>query len=298
MGKLTGILFICLSLILPHPSFAVQTQDEKSKTKIFFHSRSMEKYPRKFILPPLFSLILPGSDQYWEQQWLPGISYTAGGLAGLGLIFASRDNGDSRYRNFGFNVFLTSGSLSAYHAFRTSLESRKAQGEFNYVMVDERPNTLLFAPFDYHHLQEVTTWAPLAAGLVLFLFLGERKTGGTATLNDLFYAGTVSYMNAVGEEALFRGWVLPVMKHYIGVDSWSIGVTAALSSIYHGVRMKHWVSALALGAYLGWLAQRNNYSIAQGIFIHTWWDVIAFMSDYAYNREQAFLSLPPIVIRF
>ncbi len=271
---------------------------DKEKAKVFFFPRSGDKYPRKFILPPLFSLLLPGSDQYWEKQWIPGLAYTAGGLSGLGLIMASRDSGDSRYKNFGFDVFLTSGSLSAYHSFRTAIISRKLQGEFTYVMQDEIPATLLFAPFDYHHLQEITTWAPLAAGFVLFMFLGERKTGGTATLNDLFYAGTVSYMNAVGEEALFRGWVLPVMKHYIGVDSWSIGVTAGLSSIYHGMRFKHWVSALALGAYLGWLTQRNDYAIAQGIFIHTWWDVIAFMSDYAYNREQAFLSLPPVVITF
>lgn len=265
----------------------------------YYRLRISSRPPMKFILPPLASLLLPGFDQFWEGQWKPGMAYMAGGMAGLGLIIASRDSGDSRYKNFGFNVYLTAGALSAYHAFRTSLGTRQAIREFTYVEEDELPATLLFAPFDYHHLNEWTTWAPLAAGLLLFTFLGgEHKQGGSATLNDLFYSGTVSYMNAVGEEALFRGWVLPVMKYYVGEDSWAIGISAGLSSVYHGMRLKHWVSSLALGAYLGWLAQRNHYSIAQGIFIHTWWDLISFFSDYAYNREQAFLSLPPIVVTF
>ena len=269
----------------------------KQQTRIFYLPKN-PNYVRKFLLPPLFSLLFPGSDQFWEKQWVPATTYLAGALAGTGLIVASRGTGDNRYRNFGFDVYLTAGGLSAYHAFRTAVVSRKTQGEFTYVTEDEHPSTLLFAPFDYHHLQEYTTWAPLAAGLLIFSFLGEHKQGGSATLNDLFYSGTVSYLNAVGEEAIFRGWVLPMMKHYVGQDSWAIGITAGLSSIYHGARLKHWVSSLALGAYLGWLAQRNNYAIAQGIFIHTWWDLIAFFSDYAYNRDQAFLSLPPVVINF
>jgi hypothetical protein len=43
------------------------------------------------------------------------------------------------------------------------------------------------------------------------------------------------------------------------------------------------LAQLILGYYLGWVSINNQYSLKESIFIHTWWDVIAFAQNYHFE---------------
>lgn len=104
--------------------------------------------PRSYLFPPLASLLLPGFDQWWENQNRSALAFTGAAVGGLMLAgnAASRlpsnqqDTSDLDTRNddrrtvlLGSQIYLASGSLSAYTSFRTAVRSRKARGEFEFL---------------------------------------------------------------------------------------------------------------------------------------------------------------------
>ena len=46
------------------------------------------------------------------------------------------------------------------------------------------------------------------------------------------------------------------------------------------------------GYYFGYLAQRNNWSLQEAIFVHTWWDVIIFAGSFAQGDKKASIYVP------
>ena len=56
---------------------------------------------------------------------------------------------------------------------------------------------------------------------------------------------------------------------------------------------------LLSGWYLGYVTQRNDWSVSESIFIHSWIDVIAFTAAFAFGKEkEAKIQLTPIMITF
>ena len=41
-----------------------------------------------------------------------------------------------------------------------------------------------------------------------------------------------------------------------------------------------------MGYYLGYLSQKNHWTLKEGIFIHAWWDLIAFTGSYLYDSRD------------
>ena len=68
------------------------------------------------------------------------------------------------------------------------------------------------------------------------------------------------------------------------------------------------IAQLLLGYHLGYVSQKNNWTLGEAIFIHTWWDVIAFSTIYHYKqaepeneavqRLKPVLWLPPLQFAF
>jgi membrane protease YdiL (CAAX protease family) len=125
------------------------------------------------------------------------------------------------------------------------------------------------------------------------------------TVSDVFFTGAISYGAGVGEEAVFRGFLLPELRQALGSDFWSNAVTAVGFAAAHLGSVDRPIAQLALGYYWGDLTQRNNWEIAESIFIHTWWDVIAFLTVFqikdkepASSAVRPALHLPPFELHF
>ena len=309
----TGYLFWVLLLIFslsPLPTRAEPPdtrndpgdEENEPRLKPFYEPPNEDLRPRNFIGPPLLSFLLPGFDQWAEGQTRYGALYTGVGFGGIILLSQSRKSAiDNRYRDFAWQVYFTAGSLSLYHSFRTALTTRIPNGDFSFMSsTPERPSELLEAPIDLSYLSRWTTVVPIGIAAGVFFFMTPSKSGDSAngSLNDAFYASSVGYMTGVGEEAMFRGFVLPLMYYYTEDQKLTLGLSSLIFAMGHGFKVKHFVTAFFFGLYSGWLTQENNWSIGEVTFIHTWWDVMAFVADYTNHREHAFLRLPTISISF
>lgn len=303
----TGLVGICIFNALFTPLVAQgepydPPEDRELQLRPYFEPPNQDMTPRAFIIPPLLSFIFPGADQWVEGQLKPAALYTAGGLTGAILLTqAKTTTPDNRYKDFAWQVYFTAGSLSLYHSFRTALTTRIPQGEFTFMSsTPEKPSELLEAPIDLSYLGRWTTLLPLALGAGAFFFVTPSKSdeASSASLDDAFYASSVGYMTGVGEEAIFRGFVLPLMYYYTEDQKLTLGLSSIIFALSHGLKLGHFVTAFFFGLYSGWLTQRNNWSIGEVTFIHTWWDVMAFMADYTNNRKHAFLRLPTLTFNF
>jgi membrane protease YdiL (CAAX protease family) len=277
-------------------------EDRDTSIKPYFYPPNEDMTPRRYLLPPLLSFVLPGADQWIEGQYKPAGLYSFGGLAGIILLSQAKSTTqDNRYRDFAWQSYFLAGGLSLYHSFRTAVTTRIPNGEFKFLgSITEKPSDLMMAPIDISYLQRWTTLVPLILAVGAFFYITPTRSDerSVASLDDFFYSGSVGYMTGVGEEAVFRGYLLPVLYQYTESQKISLGVSSGIFALCHGLKVNHFVTAFFFGLYSGWLTQQNNWSLGEVTFIHTWWDVLAFVADYTNHRKHAFLKLPTISINF
>lgn len=289
--------------------------------------------PRSFVFPQLASFLLPGFDQYWEGQTDSALAYS--GLATAAIIFGSsfsdeiRDIEDSagfetltkeeqesilthsephRKASLSNSLYMASGSFSAYHAFRTAVRSQKPYGKFQFLTKEESAKDLLLAPFQFSYLKRPSTYIPLGIISGIFLLTSnseiENYEKKSITSSDAFYGSSFSYLAGTHEEALFRGWVMPSFRESTGSDLWSNLITSTIFAMAHLNTVSRPIPQLVLGWHLGNVSQKNNWTLSESIFIHTWWDVLAFINVYQFrykkdnNVSQLPLMLPPLKFVF
>jgi uncharacterized protein len=257
--------------------------------------------PRSFWLPPLFSAILPGFDQYVEGQSSYGFVYTGTAAVGLGLQYAFNDyndypldtqNDNARMYQLGGEFWKVAMGLSSFHSFKTAANSRKE--DFPYLKVEETPSDLALSPINFSYLSRPTTYLGIAGILVadvLIASLMNYDDNGDTSWHvkgtDFLFAGALSAGAGISEEAVFRGWLMPATNYYVDSPWVSNLITAVLFGAAHlgGDNTFPLPQALA-GYYFGWVAQRNDWAIGESIFIHTWVDVIAFLAGYASSDDD------------
>jgi membrane protease YdiL (CAAX protease family) len=288
------VWFLVLSSAFGEPSLL-----SKRNLQQYYRPINEPDTPRGLVVPELFSLLLPGTDQWVEGRFSHALLYSTVALGGLGLRVGARDNLDHRYKDFGTEIYLLAGGLSLFEAFRTAVYTRRSLNQFSFLKVEETPTQLVLAPFDYRYLKRLTTLAPLfAGGIYYFLIAPKGGEEGRLSFGDVFYATGNGLMTGVAEECVFRGWLYPVLRNSGESQDFALWAQAGAYGLAHGIRFEHFVTAFLFGLYSGWLMDENDGSIGEGIFIHAWWDVMAFMSDYATHRGHAFLRIPPLYIRF
>ena len=251
--------------------------------------------PRGFVFPQLACAVMPGFDQWWEHQYYSAAFYTA--YAGIGSFLAvdgsnhlsesditdlsSRDD-RVREAQLGSQMVGDAGFLSAYQSFRTAVRSQQPNGKFLFLKHEETLEEIYQAPIAFSEVVKTSTYVPLLIALSLGI-LDISDNSGPPHLNggDAFYSGAYSYGAGTSEEAFFRGWIMPVSYHYMGNEFWSNTTTAVIFGAAHisPDNPVPWPQ-FALGWYLGYLTQRNEWTLKQSIFIHTWWDIITFASSY------------------
>lgn len=180
--------------------------------------------------------------------------------------------------------------MSAYHAFRTAARSRQAQGQYGFLTYEETPVDLLLAPFEFSYLKRSSTYVPLIVGAVLASFIlssdpGEDMERTKFTAADGFFTSAYSYNAGTHEEALFRGWIMPVMYEYWGSEFWSNAAQSVLFAAAHLNTNSVPVAQLFLGYHLGDVTQDDGWRLGEAVFIHAWWDVLAFATAYHYKQK-------------
>ena len=318
MKKLISSLLVW-SLLLPNFAYAQNpavpsagAPDFSSNNDKFF-STALKRRPtdaRAYFGPQVVSLLLPGFDQWYEGQYRAAAFYSALYVGGTALSapkirFAKQDDDTvqtddeestdlddrgsfNRQRILGSQIAFDIGLLSAYHSFRSAVRSQQANGKFLFLTKEETTDEILSAPFAFSEITKPTTFVPLA--LLLGLGIADLKNKGCGKANwvaaDTFYTAAYSFGAGTSEEAAFRGWLMPVTYHWFNNKFWSNTATAAVFAAGH-ISGDNPVplTQFLMGWYFGYLTQRNDWTLRQSIFLHTWWDILAFGLTYYDNSR-------------
>jgi membrane protease YdiL (CAAX protease family) len=307
-----AVVCFCACFSVQSAAFTVGDPD-----KMFSYPFNPEQ-PRSVFWSPFFSVFIPGLSQVINGQIDYGIIYGAMGLAGVYIQADAAEevrrdslsdpddyvNHDDEFRRMmvGMSVYKTAGGLSGYHAFRSAANSRRQFGEYDFLKPEKAETSwdLMLAPFDFTYAIRPTTFLPLLT-LVGF-YVGANDTGWNWANLSAADGGTVaamSYGAGVGEEAMFRGWILPYS--YQSIDNfWAANATQAVvfGALHYSSSNQFPIIQTLLGAYFGWMVRRNDWQLGEAIFMHTWWDVIAIGAHFIEEKEDAFLRLPTFEMTF
>lgn len=242
----------------------------------------------QFLLP-VGSVLLPGLGQYVYGAALAGGAYTATALAGVWVADAANPDvlargglprtGRDQLAFESLHVAFTAGALSGWDAFRRGVPALQGEGKYEFLGAGDDLGGLLAAPFDPAFLSRWTTWVNLGYAAVLAGIVVSQRDAGrryeTFRARDAAFVTALSLNAGVGEEALFRGWLLPLFRQNTG-DFWAANVLqSVLFGALHVPDAEEF--AVVIGAwaiYEGWLTRRNDWSIRESIFHHFWYDVL------------------------
>jgi len=263
--------------------------------------------PRNTFFPTLLTLALPGLDQMLENQFGSASAYAVVGGIGLGVATAADlknpwwrspidiygRNDTNRTQMLGLQMYFMAGALSAYHSFRTAVRTNQPSGLYVFISQEESIGTLLSSPLHFKYLTRPTTFMPLLLGTAALALAalahgadGDRAEPVQYGAADGTFSAALGYGAGVSEEAVFHGWLMPVVMQVSGSPFLSNAITAGLSAAIHVPTRKGFPwQQLALSLYLGWLTQKRDWTIGESIFVHTWWDILAFSSVYAFGDK-------------
>jgi Type II CAAX prenyl endopeptidase Rce1-like len=239
---------------------------------------------------PFVSVFVPGAGQYAEGSPLVGAGFTSAAVVGYALYFTGDTSGAhltdlprrpaGQQALAGLEIATASGFLSAYDAFHRALPSLQREGKYTFITAHESPGRVLLAPFDPQMLRRWTTWIDLAhTGIVTtILVLSETKPGKQYLPfqpHDGVFTTTLAYGAGTGEEALFRGWLYPLVYQNLGQRAWlANGIQATIFGSLHVPQAGAFAADIAAwGFYEGWLTRRNGWSVRESVFHHFWYDV-------------------------
>jgi membrane protease YdiL (CAAX protease family) len=251
------------------------------------------------IFLPLGSLVLPGLGQWSRGQRDYGALYTGVAIGGAAYSsLATKDLSEEQIKNPGLddkNIALrkymlglqtsqSMGGFSLYHTFRSAVWQRQAHGQYGFLGKGDSPRELFLAPFAFENLTRSSTYIPLAVVLGIGIYQVNHPPEGyhksTLTGADAAFAGGFSYNAGTHEEAIFRGWMMPVI-HEAGMSPFMSNLTQATAfALAHLGSNPMPLPQFLLGMHLGRVSQNRGWSLQESIFIHTWWDVIAFTANY------------------
>jgi membrane protease YdiL (CAAX protease family) len=261
----------------------------------------------------LGSLFVPGLGQYLNAAVGPGVAYTATAVAGAAvgatgdpdvLEDLPRGAGDQLAYE-GLHLAFTAGALSSWDAWRRAIPALKREGKYGFLPErGESVGDLLTAPFDVRFAARWTTWVDLLyTGVVAGLLLQTREPGVAYERfrrHDAVFLSALSFNAAVGEEALFRGWIFPLLHQTTGERLWlSNGIHAGIFGALHSDQAEAFAFVIAGWAfYEGWLTRRNDWSIRESIFHHFWYDVIIGTATFLVDEGRSTLQVRLPLIAF
>lgn len=262
---------------------------------------------------PFASLATPGLGQLLHGDLAAGAAFAGTALTGYMLMGTGDASGDGKPRlardqlaSVGAHLVVTTGFLSAWDAFHRAVPLRKARGEYGFLEDPQTVRELLTAPFDTRFLREWTTWLDLAAsvGVLAVALNADASTPPYHPfgVNDAAFAASLSMNAAVGEEAFFRGYLLPLLQQNMGGRFWLANGTQAL--IFTAGHLANnpsrgFVAYLAAWAmWEGWLTRRNAYSVRESVFHHFWYDAAVVTAALLLDESEVAVRIVSPPIRF
>jgi membrane protease YdiL (CAAX protease family) len=295
-------------------NFDAETEIARPIRHDIFSNTYQSRYaPTSVFWMPVATYILPGLSQFQNEQNVAGLTYGSMAVTGLAtLITASsaleRSNGggvntsdlttDSntlRRLIWGAKLYELSGELSVFQSFRSAVRDNRQDGKnTSYSFLPEKETTadLLQAPFQFSHFLKPSTFIPLGVALGIVTGLRQNPRFG---LNPsyLTFSSSISYAAGVGEEAMFRGWMQPLFYEQFNSKFWANTSTSLIFAAAHiSAENPIPLPQFILGGYLGWLVDSGGWSLSQSIFVHTWWDIIVFVSEMKTAPANAAIYLP------
>lgn len=264
--------------------------------------------PRSDLWSPAVSLLLPGFDQWRQQEYGAAAAYSGLWLGGGVIASAAkksieaqgvpeegaaktgidtRDDTERRYM-LGGQLSFAAGSYSALHAFRSAADSRRENGQYEFLKGEVTVEDTVLAPFDFSYLARPTTYIPLGLMGAVAVASARSDAEGYQKValrgSDYAFGGAFSHLAGTHEEALFRGWMMPLFREYVAGDVMSNASQSLLFALAHLGSNSIPIPQLLLGYHLGYVTQRNGWTLGEAAFIHTWWDVFNFLALYS-RRE-------------
>ena len=247
-------------------------------------------------------LLLPGLIQGLDGQYTKAAWYATGAVGGFAIYGNYSDKvdfikDDDRYdddreveylndttlkADLASTVALNSMFMSAYDAY----QSRAQYRGFNHgVTVSRKPVSELWkAPFEWNNLAKPSTYIPL---LVVAAYVSSRDNVYAIERDrsvSMFKAMTTNFgsnmLTGVGEEAFFRGYLNTELSHQLGETPGVVASSLLFGAVHSGSgNQANFGMATAIGGYLGWLHQSNNYELDQGVALHYWINVISGIAE-------------------
>ena len=263
---------------------------------------------------PAMSLLIPGFGQFLQGDPAAGVVY--GGVALGGFTLSKVGDADvfpidelprsarDQLAFEGIHLMSTAGALSAWDAFHRAVPALQIESKYEFLGQDEDDLVaLLTAPFDTRFLSRWTTWVELAyTAAITTLVLHSRREDvdyDSFRAQDALFVTALSVNAGVGEEALFRGWLLPFFHQNFDDRFWL--ANAAQAGIFgglHAPQAKGFAAVIGVwGLFEGWLTRRNGWSVRESIFHHFWYDV-AVVTATLVADESAVVRLTAPTIRF
>jgi hypothetical protein len=185
--------------------------------------------------------------------------------------------------------------LSLYSAFGAYRDARLAMDNRGYATPapHESLAEAAYAPFQWEYLSRLTTWVPLLIALYGVVTPPDSSSyvyapRGGLTRDELGAGFALQYeMVAVGEEGFFRGVLNNGFSSAFG-ETWGLVTSSTAFGLAHtgqGTQASG-LQAGVFGLYLGWLQQRNDYDIRQGVAIHFWWDFLLGLAMLQQRKAQ------------
>ena len=302
----------------------------------FFAPEEPSIEPQNTFVIPALSLLLPGLGQLIEGQYAAAATYFSIAVAGnsygsynlkKSLSFTDSAQYEAKSDEFkenlvthgeferkaaaGYQLAFATGSFSAYHNFRTRALTHQPYGGYRFLSKEKEdtPLDILMAPLRFDFLARSSTYIPLSIITGYFLLSQtisppEEMVRDKLSGSDILFSATSSLAAGTHEEALFRGWMLPLLYETTNSPLWSNGLTSLFFAAAHLSTVQIPLAQLLIGWHLGSVTQKNGWSIQEAVFIHTWWDIVAFLSIYQYKlrepdaRVLPVLWLPPLEVHF
>ena len=195
-------------------------------------------------------------------------------------------------RDFATRLATDTALYSSFAAYRDG-RSRDTRS-YRTPAPTETLGELVLAPFKWEYLSHPTTFIPL--GLQLVAAASDRYgvyRAPDVSRNALYaYEFTANEFTAVGEEGFFRGFLNNELSDRWG-NGWGLAGSSAIFGLAHtgAGQTANAVQAGLAGAYLGWVQQRNQFQIGEGVAIHYWVNVISGVAAIRHGGSAQLVSL-------
>ena len=241
------------------------------------------------------SSLIPGLGHAYLGDTRTALGLFGGTCTGISVAVMSAMSGGANHPGFSLGLFSAQAvwSYSVYAAYR-DVRALNGASNYTYPMPTDTFADVVTAPFRWSVMKKPEVWGGILGALALgtaVMYFGypheARIQLPRLSTKDLSLHPAVALPVAIGEESAFRGY----MQSYVS-ETFSPSVGIAVSSLAFGAvhipnamslpqetRWRYYSFSLplitGLGAYLGWVTNRNH-SLKESVAIHAWYDFVIF----------------------